>query len=401
MIAVDSLSKRFKLYRSPSDRLKEIITRKKYHTDFQALNGVSFSVAAGETLGIIGQNGAGKSTLLKILTGILLPDSGTVSIDGKITGLLELGTGFNPEMTGIENIFMNGALLGMSREEINGKKAAIIDFAELGEFIYEQIKTYSSGMVMRLAFAVAIHADPRCFVVDEALSVGDAHFQQKCMTKIREFRKNGGSIIFVSHDMNAVKILCDKAILLNQGTVLEEGSPENVVNSYNFFIAKMNDVENRITVSAIHEERSYGTYEASIRSVTIRGEDSRSSVISSGEAAVISIDIEPSRDIDDITVGIVIRDKYGQDIFGTNTYHHEAKTSVHGKMPCRVLFKMRMDIGPGKYSVTAALHSRDTHLDACFHWADNIASFEIAGNYDKQYVGLCKLYPEISMIEET
>ncbi len=229
--------------------MKEIVTRKKYHTDFQALNDVSFAVADGETLGIVGQNGAGKSTLLKILTGILLPDSGTISIDGKITGLLELGTGFNAEMTGIENIYMNGTLLGMSREEIDRKKDTVIAFTELGDFIYEQLKTYSSGMVMRLAFAIAIHADPRCFVVDEALSVGDAHFQQKCMKRIKEFRKSGGSIIFVSHDMNAVKMLCDKAILLNHGAIVEEGSPETVVNSYNFMISKLNDRENKMTVS--------------------------------------------------------------------------------------------------------------------------------------------------------
>jgi len=401
VIRVDSISKKFKLYRSPADRLKEIVTGKKYHADFQALNNVSFAVADGETIGIVGQNGAGKSTLLKILTGILMPDSGTIAIDGKITGLLELGTGFNSEMTGIENIYMNGTLLGMSRGEIDRRKDTIIDFTELGEFIYEQLKTYSSGMVMRLAFSIAIHADPKCFVVDEALSVGDAHFQQKCMNRIRAFRENGGSIIFVSHDMNAIKILCDKAILLNQGTVVEEGSPEIVVNSYNFLISKLNDSENKIIACAKKEDHSYGTFEARIKNVTIFGENTRSNVISSGEMANISVEVEPSRDIADVTVGILIRDKFGQDIFGTNSYHHSVKVDLHRNKILTCAFKMRMDIGPGKYTVTAALHSSDTHLDDCFHWADNITLFEIAGNYNNTFIGVCKLYPEINVAEKT
>jgi lipopolysaccharide transport system ATP-binding protein len=397
MIVVDSISKKFKLYRSPADRLKEIVSRKKYHTDFQALNHVSFSVADGETLGIIGQNGAGKSTLLKILTGVLLPDKGTISLDGKITGLLELGTGFNSEMTGVENIYMNATLLGMTREEIELKKDAIIDFTELGEFIYEQLKTYSSGMVMRLAFAVAIHAGPKCFVVDEALSVGDAYFQQKCMNRIKSFRESGGSIIFVSHDLNAVKMLCDKAMLLNGGTILEMGSPDTVVNGYNFLISKLNDQENRMKTAVHRDDRSYGTFDACIKRVSILGENSRSNVISSGENAVIAVEIDSFREIEDLTVGIVIRDKYGQDIFGTNTFHHKVSVRLEQNEYCRCLFKLPMNIGAGKYTLTAALHSKESHLDDCFHWADNIAAFEVAGNCGEYYVGVCKLYPEIEI----
>ena len=176
MIKVEGISKKFKLYRSPADRLKEIVLRKPYHKDFLALDNISFEVGTGQTLGIIGQNGAGKSTLLKILSGIVIPDSGSIQVDGKVTGLLELGTGFNSEMTGLENIYMNGTLIGMTKDEIDRKKQTIIDFSELGEFIHEPIKTYSSGMTMRLAFSIAIHADPTCFLVDEALSVGDAYF---------------------------------------------------------------------------------------------------------------------------------------------------------------------------------------------------------------------------------
>lgn len=396
MIRVESISKRFKLYRSPSDRLKEIVTRRKYHTNFDALKDISFSVASGETLGIVGQNGAGKSTLLKILTGILLPDSGSISIDGKITGLLELGTGFNPEMTGIENIFMNGTLLGMTREEINSKKQEIIDFTELGEFIFEPLKTYSSGMVMRLAFAVAIHADPRCFVVDEALSVGDAHFQQKCMNRIKEFRYNGGSIIFVSHDMNAIKMLCDKAILLNQGEVIEKGVPETVVNSYNFLVSKLNDKENKMVIEN-KEEHSYGTFEAKITKVSIVGQDSKSNVISSGEAATIEVVIEAFTNLDELTTGILIRDKYGQDIFGTNTFNYRIDFDINSEKICSVIYNVKMDIGSGKYTISAAIQKKPTHGTRRFHWMDKSTTFEIAGNYDKDFIGICKLYPRIEI----
>ncbi len=398
MIRVDSIAKTFKLYRSPADRLKEIVTGKKYHTDFQALNNVSFAVDDGETLGIVGQNGAGKSTLLKILTGILMPDRGTIAIDGKITGLLELGTGFNYEMTGIENIYMNGTLLGMNREEIDQKKDTITEFTELGEFIFEQLKTYSSGMVMRLAFSIAIHADPKCFVVDEALSVGDAHFQQKCMNRIRSFRENGGSIIFVSHDMNAIKMLCDKAILLNQGAVVEKGDPETVVNKYNFLISKLNDPDNKIAVLD-HRDLSYGTFEGRIRGVSVIGEQSGSNILNSGENATIAVDIEAYEDIDNITIGILIRDKYGQDIFGTNTYYYDMKINLRKNKHYRCLYKIKMDIGAGKYTLSSAIVQGDTHLDHCLHWRDKSAEFEIAGHLGQFSIGLTKLYPIISMQE--
>jgi homopolymeric O-antigen transport system ATP-binding protein len=397
VIQAVSLSKTFKLYRSPADRLKEIVTRKKHHVDFHALNDISFTVEDGATLGIVGQNGAGKSTLLKILTGILMPDSGEIVINGKITGLLELGTGFNYEMTGIENLYMNGILLGMSREEIDQKRQAIVEFSELGNFVYEQLKTYSSGMTMRLAFSIAIHADPKCFVVDEALSVGDAHFQQKCMNRIREFRQAGGSIIFVSHDMNAIKVLCDKAILLNRGTVVEEGHPEDIVNHYNFLISKMNDSDEKMKLVTDNERQSYGTFEAKIMRATIKGERSGSNVIGSGEYAVITLEIESVQDLPAVTAGIMIRDKYGQDIYGTNTYHHEIDIALQRGRIVSCSFRLRLDIGPGKYTLTTALHPRDSHVDECYHWADSILSFEVAGNAGGSFVGMCKLYPDIKV----
>jgi len=238
MIRVEHLTKTFKLYHSPADRLKEILLGRRYYREFTALQDVSFTVAAGETLGIVGQNGAGKSTLLKLLMGILIPDNGEIAIDGKISGLLELTIGFNSEFTGIQNIYMNGTLRGMSKKEIDAKCEKIVAFSELDDFIDEPIKTYSSGMVMRLAFATAIHDDPQAFVVDEALSVGDAYFQQKCTRKIMEFKEKGVSIIFVSHDLNSVKLLSDKALLLDHGQIVDEGEPAKVISTYNYLLAK-------------------------------------------------------------------------------------------------------------------------------------------------------------------
>ncbi len=394
MIHIDSISKRFKLYRTPADRLKELVSWKTYHKDFWALDHVSFKVEDGQTMGIIGQNGSGKSTMLKILTGIYLPDSGMIHINGKITGLLELGTGFNPEMTGIENIYMNGLLLGMTREEIDRKKNTIIDFSELGDFIFEPIKTYSSGMTMRLAFSIAIHADPQCFVVDEALSVGDAHFQQKCMDKIREFRKNGGSIIFVSHDLHAVKMLCDRAILLDHGVVVEEGDPETVVNSYNFVISKLGDNMGS-AITRMEDESSYGTFEARIAKIELTGENSKSNIISSGEKTTIAMKIEAFENIKDVTLGIAIRDRYGQEIFGTNTFYHDKNFDLEkGKRyVCRYIIEM--NIAPGKYTLTVALHVGDSHLTHCIHWKDKSIDFEVAGIYGNIFVGVCRLKPEI------
>jgi lipopolysaccharide transport system ATP-binding protein len=338
--------------------------------------------------------------LLKILTGILLPTKGSVRVDGHVTGLLELGTGFNLELSGLDNIYMNGLLIGMNRAEIDRKRDSIADFAELGEFISEPIKIYSSGMLMRLAFSIAIHAEPRAFVVDEALSVGDAYFQQKCVRRLKEFKDTGGSIIFVSHDMNAVKMLCDEAILLHKGSVMEQGDPEHVVNRYNFAIARLSDSGRQVHVET-GEGHSYGTFEARITDVSVRGQNSGSDVISSGEHAHIGVAIESASDLDDITVGIVIRDRYGQDIFGTNTYHHKLTINLKKGKRYRCTFRMRMDIAPGTYTITAALHREATHLKDCFHWVDRAATFAVAGNYGAAYLGLCKLYPsiEVAMVD--
>jgi lipopolysaccharide transport system ATP-binding protein len=394
MVKALGVCKTFKLYRDPSDRLKEILFRKSYHHQHEALDDISFDVAEGETLGVIGPNGAGKSTLLKIITGVLMPDRGSVCIDGKVTGLLELGTGFNMELSGLKNIYMNAMLLGMDKEETAEKLKEIVSFAELADFIYEPMKTYSSGMIMRLGFAIALHAEPKCFVVDEALSVGDAYFQQKCMDRIKQFRDKGGSILFVSHDMNAIKILCDKVILLHKGRVLEEGDPEHVVNSYNFLLSQLGHNQNQTNLAS-DDKKAYGTFDAVIKKVSLTGDLSCSDTVSSGESVTIAVEFEAHRDLDEMTVGIMIRDKFGQDIFGTNTFQHQLPVAIKNQSKAVCNFHFEMNVGPGKYTITAALHTKGHHLDNCMHWADSFTSFEVAGMHGQPFAGICRLTPHI------
>jgi lipopolysaccharide transport system ATP-binding protein len=398
MITAKNVSKSFKLYNTPADRLKEIFSKRQYHRQFRALDDISFELKAGETLGIVGENGAGKSTLLKILTGITIPDSGTVKIQGRITGLLELGTGFNAELSGIQNIILNATLLGMKREEIDDKMDRIIAFAELGPYINNSLKLYSSGMVMRLAFSIAINADPQCFVIDEALSVGDAYFQQKCIKKITQFKENGGAIVFVSHDMNAVKMICDKAMLLEQGRSVQISVPEEIINRYNYQLAKKQDQEIALQWDPSARE-SFGTFEVKIRQVRIVGENSQTQVMCAGENAKIIFEIESKIDLPNLTVGFDIRDRFGQVVFGINTAHLGETLPVKPDRSYEISFSFQMNIGVGQYTLSCALHTGMTHEEHCFHWSDNICRFEIAGILGPRFIGLSRLTPEAAIHE--
>ena len=397
MISVQNISKTFKLYRKPSERLREIIFRQCRHKKFDAVKDLSFTVPGGQTLGLIGKNGAGKSTVLKLLTGILIPDTGTVHISGKITGLLELGTGFNHEFSGIDNIIHNATYLGLSKPEINRKLETIIAFTELGDFIHEPLKTYSSGMIMRLAFSVAIHAEPNAFVVDEALSVGDAYFQQKCMQKIREFKADGGSIVFVSHDMNAVKILCDKAILLDHGTAIDYGEPETIINAYNYHIARRSKGDD--DVRAGRSPNGYGTLEVLIESVTLNdAHQNETQILVSGQPADIVISIKGQASMEDLTLGIAIRDRFGQDIYGTNSYYLKKKIDVQQGQTMDIVYSFdQFNLGPGKYSISAAIHTGASHIDHCMHWLDGCAVFETVLGDEPFFAGLIRLKPDLQI----
>ncbi len=242
-ISVKDVTKIYRLYEKPIDRLKEAmsITHKNYHRDFYALNGISFDVNKGETVGIIGTNGSGKSTILKIITGVLTPTTGEVEVDGVISALLELGAGFNMDYTGIENIFMNGTMMGFSRKEMEAKLQDILEFADIGDFVYQPVKTYSSGMFVRLAFALAINVEPEILIVDEALSVGDVFFQAKCYRRMEEIRKNGTTILMVTHDMGAIIKYCDRVVVLNKGAFIAQGEPGKMVDLYKKILANQMD----------------------------------------------------------------------------------------------------------------------------------------------------------------
>jgi len=395
ILEVKNITKIYKIYSNNIDRLKEIFFKKSYHKEFTSNKDISFDLFEGETLGIIGVNGAGKSTILKIIAGVIEPTFGQVLRHGRVTALLELGTGFNHQMNGFDNIYLNGTLIGMSKKEIDAKIAEIISFSELGDYIYEPIMTYSSGMSMRLAFSIAIYSEPKILIVDEALSVGDAHFAAKCTKALRERKKRNMSIIYVSHDLNSLKLLCDRLILLNHGEVVKEGNPEDIINDYNFLISKLNDHEENMIIKNT-ENSSFGTFDIEIMGVSIKGRNSNSNVLSSGETVDIEVKINSKKSFKDMTVGIMIRDKFGQDIFGTNTFYHKQLINFDENTAYQCIFTMPLNIGTGKYSITAAVHSEDTHLEHCAHWLDYAEDFEIAGINGNIYAGLCRLEPNIT-----
>jgi lipopolysaccharide transport system ATP-binding protein len=423
MIQLDRVTKAYRIYRRKSDWLKERVLRRRLHETKVALDDVSLSVGEGEVMGLIGRNGAGKSTLLKLIMGVALPDSGTLRVDGRVTGLLELGTGFNADLSGNENIDFNAALLGMTPREIAAKRDAIIAFSELGDAIKDPMRTYSSGMTMRLAFAIGIHAEPACFVVDEALSVGDVHFQQKCMRRIRDFKANGGAIVFVSHDVNAVKVLCDRAAVLEQGAVVSLGDPDTAANHYNRLIANMApapagrgatpapaepahagsappDVPDEAAPWALGQPggaAGYGTGEVTIQTVWVRGAESGSAVMAAGETATIAVRAVAARAVPDATLGLMIRDRFGQDVFGTNTHQLGHPIALDAGQRATFQFRMPMNLGPGQYSLTLALHREDNHLATCYHWCDNVGAFEIAGFRGPHFVGICRLEPRFTV----
>lgn len=411
MIKVSGVSKKFKLYHTPTDRLKEKILRKKYHREITALENISFEVKEGQTLGIVGQNGAGKSTILKVLSGVMLPDDGLIEVDGKITGLLELGTGFDQELTGIENIFMNGTFLGMDKNEIERKKDDIIAFTELGDFIYDPIKTYSSGMLMRLAFSIAMHAEPKCFLVDEALSVGDAYFQQKCMRKILEFKNNGGSIIFVSHDMNAVKTICDSAILLDHGHIISSGDPKDIIDYYHGMIlqkAHMGDAEvivNEVKDRTDHKTPNVSTGEVELLSFKVlNSKDEEILHIESEQVIKVIYQVKALKELSDPHFGLHVRNNLGVSVFETNTYCIGAKTfSLKKGQIAELKWEFFFPLSAGDYSFSVGVANKGYGRDAFEEYllmAHDIEVLKVIPNSSSIiYTGVFNMKPKVTIQE--
>ncbi len=387
VVRLENISKRFKLYRSPKERIKEIIFRRRYHKEFWALKEISFELRQGEILGIIGENGSGKSTLLKIIAGVLIPDSGKIQINGRVTGLLELGTGFNPEFSGRENIYFNGTYLGLSKEEIKRVEKEIIEFSELGPFIDEPLKTYSSGMIMRLGFSIAINANPDCFLIDEALAVGDIYFQQKCFQKIKEFKEKGGAVLFASHDLNAIKLLSDRVILLDKGRIIYTGDPEEGVNLYNRLLS-----EKKVKLDMRKTDiLDYGNKKVLIESVKILNRYGKETEkVLCGEPLKVEITVFGKEDVDKLTCGFLFKDRFGLDIFGTNTFFLNKDLSIKkGERKKIVFYFPKFSLAPGKYSLTVALHRGKDHLTECYHWIDRAKAVEVLP--EDPFAGMCKM----------
>lgn len=389
-IAVDHISKVYKLYDKPMDRMVEALglTKKKKYREHFALSEVSFQVKKGECVGIIGTNGSGKSTILKIITGVLNPTGGTLTVNGRIQALLELGAGFNMEYTGIENIYLNGTMNGFTEQEIESRMQDILDFADIGDYVKQPVKTYSSGMFVRLAFSVAINIDPEILIVDEALSVGDVFFQAKCYHKFEEFKKMGKTIIFVSHDLSSVSKYCDRVVLLNQGVKLGEGSPKEMIDDYKRVLvgqyelpesksesSLLNDEQIQVAVQkkAAKQDTSklleYGTKEAVIEQFYMtddRGTESKS--IIKGSEFTIHMKVRFMADLPAPIFAFSIKTVKGTEITGTNTMFEKTfLESVKAGAVKDITFTQKMSLQGGEYLLSFGVTGYDGNDFQVYH----------------------------------
>lgn len=364
------------------------------------LRGISFSLEPGEAIGIVGQNGAGKSTLLKLVTGTTRPTEGSVHVAGSVAAMLELGMGFNPDLTGRENVFISAGLMGHRQRDIEAKLGEIEAFAEIGEYFDQEVRTYSSGMQARLAFSVATAFRPDVLIVDEVLSVGDAYFQHKSFAKIREFQEQGTSLLIVSHDRNAIQSICDRAILLDRGCLLKEGRPGAVMDFYNALIAEKESsrIEQR-EAEAGRVHTVSGTGEAFVSNIRITGgQGQEKEFLQVGEDVVLQITVTTRADIPRLVLGYMIKDRLGREVFGTNTHHTDQELKdVHAGETVEFHIAFPAAFGPGSYSISTALVSSDTHLVNNYEWRDFALVFEVM-NVDKpHFVGSIWLPPCIKV----
>lgn len=435
-ISVNDVSKMYKLYDNPMDRLKESLglSRKKKYKEHYALNHVSFQVHKGETVGIIGTNGSGKSTILKIITGVLSPTGGEVSVNGRISALLELGAGFNGEYSGLENAYLNGSMIGFSREEIDAKLQSILDFADIGEFIHQPVKTYSSGMFVRLAFAVAINIDPEILIVDEALSVGDVFFQAKCYRKFEEFKEMGKTILFVSHDLSSIGKYCDRVVLLNKGEKLAEGGAKEMVNLYRRVLVNQYDdadleegAENaeagqdgQLTDGTAGENVSkkehagggramkdslnlnpkvleYGSKLGEIVDFAIRDDTGMiTNVIEKGKEFSVQMKVRFQADVNDPIFAFTLKDLKGTEITGTNTmYEHTPVKPQKAGDVREITFKQIMPLEAGEYMLCLGCTGYKDGDFTVFHRLYDVCNLTVIT--DKKAVGYFDMFSKVSV----
>jgi ABC-type polysaccharide/polyol phosphate transport system ATPase subunit len=393
IIKVRNLSKSYKLYNKASDRMREALSpfRKSYHREFHALKNINFDIFKGQTIGIIGKNGSGKSTLLKILTGVLTPSAGSVEIGGRVAALLELGAGFNPELTGLENIYLNGALMGYNASAMKERLQDIIDFADIGAFIDQPVRMYSSGMFVRLAFSVAINVDPDILIVDEALSVGDIRFQQKCIRKMQEFLENGKTVIFVGHDLAAIKSFCTVCFWINEGVLVSAGKPDDVIKEYSSFMAygmtsqgkaagTMAELQEEINWVETESYESFGDRQGVISRLRVITEDGLVPILFlGGERLIVQMEINVHALISQPILGFIVKDRLGNHIFGGNTIGHDIDVGPMdvGNHSYRLSFEFPF-LSNGEYSMTIALADGTQYEHVQKHWVHDCYIFKVS-----------------------
>lgn len=430
-IQVKDLEKTYKLYEKPSDRLKETLGfgRGKRHTEHHALKGINLTIYQGETIGIIGTNGSGKSTILKIITGVLNPSKGEVHVNGRISALLELGAGFNMEYNGIENIYLNGTMIGFSEKEIDEKLNDILEFADIGEYVHQPVKTYSSGMFVRLAFAVAINIEPEILIVDEALSVGDVFFQAKCFHKFEEFKKMGKTIVFVSHDLSSISKYCDRVILLNQGVKVGEGSPKEMIDTYKQVLVGQYPIDVSENESILDDEQlrakaagrdmaggaaagkgaaagdshvnpellEYGSRKALITEYYITDENgTRTAAIIKGSCFQIHMKVEMTQDIAAPVFAFTIKNIRGTEITGTNTMFEKAfLDSVKAGEIKEITFGQEMNLQGGEYLLSLGVTGYEGENFTVYHRLYDVLNLTVIS--DKDTVGFYDMNSSIEI----
>lgn len=402
-ISVRNLGKAYKQYPTRWSRLAEwlIPFGKPRHSLKWVLQDLNFEVQPGEAVGIIGINGAGKSTLLKMITGTTQPTTGSVTITGRVAALLELGMGFHPDFTGRQNAIMAGQLLGYSVKEVTELMPEIEAFAEIGDYIDQPVRVYSSGMQVRLAFSVATAIRPDVLIVDEALSVGDTYFQHKSFERIREFRKHGTTLLIVSHDKQAIQSICDRAILLNAGKLAMQGKPEAVMDYYNALLAERESNTARQEVAANGKiKTTSGSGEVTIADVElINSSGERVEVVDVGASVILVIKVKVNSSIPKLVLGYLIKDRLGQPVFGTNTHHlQHVESDLHAGDELTYRFACEANFGPGSYSTTVALTSDESHLSNNYEWQDFAYIFEVVNAGKPFFVGSCWVPQKVEIL---
>lgn len=402
LLTVSDVGKAFRSYSSEWKRIGSWFGLPfKPSDEAWVLKNINFYVDSSEAVAIVGQNGAGKSTLLKIITGTLLPSAGSVTASGRIAAILELGMGFNPDLTGRQNVYHAASIMGFGYEHVEASIEQIQEFAEIGGYFDEPVRTYSSGMQMRVAFSVATAWRPEILIVDEALSVGDAYFQHKCFNRIREFQNQGTTLLIVSHDKGAIQALCDRAILLEGGAVIKDGRPEEIMDYYNAIIAEKENAT--IEVEKLEDgstRTSSGTGEASIESVSLHNADGEAIEFAAvGDDVSLRVKARVNSDIPELVVGYMIKDRLGQPVYGTNTHHLQSKMvdlKVGEVVEYRFFFSA--NLGVGSYSVAVALHTSDSHVERNYVWQDLALIFNAVNTSKPEFSGLAWLQPTVECI---